>query len=125
MTGLIRKILVFCVLVAAFTAPSMAVAAGGQISFSGAIMEPTCGIGAGGMAAITSVSAEGTILGRFVCGSEPGQSSRPAVQPYTLSVVNLVSTTLASDHLIGYFVHYLKAAGKNEADLRLLTQTYE
>lgn len=126
MTGLIRKTLVSCMLVAAFAAPSLATAAGGRIAFSGAIVEPTCGVGSAPMAAITSSPVRGAqVLGRFVCDSGSGRSATAAVQPYALSVVNLASTPLAADRLIGYFAGYMKAAGKSEADLQLVTQTYE
>ncbi|WP_266159229.1 hypothetical protein [Dyella silvatica] len=128
MTGLIRKILVVCVLVAAFAAPSQAVAAGGRIAFSGAIVEPTCGVGSGPMAAIVAApvrAASAQSLGRFVCDSGAGRSATAAVQPYALSVVNIASTPWAADRLIGYFANYVKAAGQNQADLQLVTQTYE
>ena len=103
--------------------PSTAVAAGGRITFSGAIVEPTCSVstvdnaGAAANALQTEVRME-----RQAC-NRSGNASGGASPIYALTVMRLSGSV--SDQVLKYFDTYVKAGRSDVADPVLLTQTYE
>ncbi|AHX16467.1 hypothetical protein CH75_21880 [Dyella jiangningensis] len=110
MKGWIRKTGMGCVVALALGAP-LAHADGGRITFSGAIMEPTCTVG---FQRINEVQAKGAH--QYRCTEQVDATPGQAAQSYALSVTS--GSALPSDQLIGYFAHYLNA------DPKLVTQTY-
>ncbi|MFC4763671.1 hypothetical protein [Dyella koreensis] len=115
MRGLIRKTLAGCA-VALAMASFPVWADGGLITFSGAIVEPTCSVG---LQRIDAAEASAHPSLRYSCSESVGATSRRATQSYALSVSATSETPLASDPLIVYFANYLNAQPK------LVTQTYE
>ena len=111
MKGLRRWFWVGSVVAGLLGAPS-ARADGGQVAFSGAIVEPTCAVGA---QRIGDVQAQGSQ--HFHCTERAGVTPGQAAQAYQLTVA--LGDTLPSDRLIGYFAGYLNAQPK------LVTQTYD
>ncbi|MDG2539550.1 hypothetical protein P5Y53_17865 [Dyella jiangningensis] len=111
MKGWIRKTWMGCVVALALGVP-VAHADGGRIVFSGAIMEPTCTVGA---QRIDEVQTRGAR--QYRCTERADATPGQAAQSYALSVTR--GSALQSDQLIGYFAHYLNA------DPKLVTQTYD
>jgi hypothetical protein len=102
-------------LVAVAGLPGAAMADGGTIVFSGAIVEPTCAIGVQRIG-----DAQGTAAPRrYHCSEGTAATPGRLAQSYALSVSDTVGTPLASDPLIVYFAQYLSAQPK------LVTQTYD
>lgn len=112
MKGWIRRTWVGCVVALALGVPS-AYADGGRLVFSGAIVEPTCTVG---FQRIDEVQARGPR--QYRCTERADATPGQAAQSYALSVTSSESS-LPSDHLIGYFAHYLNT------DPKLVTQTYD
>lgn len=117
MMGLIRPMVAAC-LVCGLLGAGPAAAEGGRITFSGAVVVPTC--------AAQAESVAGTLPGRsFVCGASPqvaGHADTSSV--YRLSVVRLDGTTTAGSPLLQYFVGY--RASMHAADApQMVTRTYE
>lgn len=83
-----------------------------QLTFSGAVAEPTC---AAGVERIVEAQARGAQY--YHCTEQARATPGQAAQAYKLSVIT--GGALPSDRLIGYFASYLNAAPK------LVTQTYE
>ena len=110
----IRKTLMVGVALAA-VAPAMAMADGGTMVFSGAVVEPTCSVGAGRIG--SAQGAESPM--RFHCSERANATPGQLAQSYALSVSSTVGTPLASDPLIVYFAQYLSAQPQ------LVTQTYD
>jgi hypothetical protein len=109
-----RKTLVVALAAMAFV-PAMAVADGGTIVFSGAVVEPTCSVGTGRIG-----DAEAAVAPvRYRCTERVSATPGQRAQSYALSVNETVGTPLASDPLIVYFAQYLSAQPK------LVTQTYD
>ncbi|WP_143109334.1 hypothetical protein [Dyella sp. OK004] len=112
---MIRKTLAGCAI--ALTMASLPVwADGGLITFSGAIVEPTCSVG---LQRIDAAEASAHPSQRYSCSERAGTTSGLAAQSYALSVGTTSETPLASDPLIVYFANYLNVQPK------LVTQTYE
>ena len=102
-------------LVALAMVPAAAMADGGTIVFSGAIVEPTCSVGAQRIDA-----AQATLPpSRYRCSENANATPGQRAQSYALAVSDTVGTPLASDPLIVYFAQYLSAQPK------LVTQTYD
>ena len=99
------------VLLMALFIPFIATAADQRIVFSGAIVEPTCGIAA----------SQGTAAApqRLTCAAANHASANPI---YVLTTRRL--SGLESDHVLEYFDAYVKA-GRPDAAPILLTQTYD
>lgn len=110
----IRKTLMVGLVAMAF-APAAAMADGGTIVFSGAVVEPTCSVGAQRIG-----DAQGAVSPvRFHCSERANATPGQLAQSYALSVSSTSGTPLASDPLIVYFAQYLSAQPK------LVTQTYD
>lgn len=105
-------------LVAALVLAPAARAAGGQITFSGMIVEPTCAIGPDAMASLLS-RAQNVVASGGRCA--PALASAQAGSRYDLAVSTLAVGQQA-DQLLSYFAGNAQAAG---ATARLVTQTYE
>lgn len=115
--------LIAACLCAATLVPSRAVAANERITFSGAVVEPTCGISSVDSAA-AAANAAGTHfqVERWAC-IKHGSASREASPSYTLTVMRLSGSI--SDPVLKYFETYVLAGRSDVAGPVLLTQTYE
>ena len=111
MKALRRWCWVGCV-VAGLLGATSARADGGQVNFSGAIVEPTCSVG---VQRIGEVQTQGSQ--HFHCTERAGVTPGQAAQAYQLTVA--LGDALPADRLIGYFAGYLNAQPK------LVTQTYD
>ena len=99
-------------------------ALGGRITFTGAIVEPTCSASAAAIDAVASMRASrDATQSRFECGTT--QRTVDSGQHYSLAVASLDGATINHDRVLEYFVGYLKAAGNNAATAKLVTQTFE
>ncbi|HEY8586402.1 MAG TPA: hypothetical protein VIL60_06670 [Rhodanobacter sp.] len=93
-------------------------AASGSITFSGAVLEPTC--------SNVSVSADaGSVANRlpqrFTCGqtaTDPGRS-------YSQTVTELDANAVANDRLLGYWASYASSAGTDKPAATLVIHIYE
>lgn len=96
-------------------AASSAVAADGHVSFSGAVVEPTCSVDTALIAADhADVHATAT---RQVCG----HSATAAGVSYASQTIGLDAAVTANDRLLAYFA----GNQKDQADARLVVRTYE
>ncbi|WP_143525771.1 type 1 fimbrial protein [Rhodanobacter sp. C05] len=103
--------------------PSMAVAASGRITFSGAIVEPTCSVStADSTAAAADATQTGVHMERLAC-NRSGNASRGGSPIYALTVMRLSGSV--ADQVLKYFDAYVKAGRSDVADPVLLTQIYE
>jgi type 1 fimbria pilin len=102
-------------LVAMASVPAVSVADGGTIAFSGAVVEPTCSVGAERIGDARSAATPQ----RYRCSERANATPGQLAQSYALSVSDTVGTSLATDPLIVYFAQYLSAQPK------LVTQTYD
>jgi type 1 fimbria pilin len=126
MKGWIRRTCMGCVVAFAFGVP-FAHADGGTITFSGAVVEPTCSAGSGSIAALSSPQhAAASSRQHFRCGEvSPGADSGVASpSSYKLTVEPLESSSLGTDRLVSYFSGYVKAT-QADARMNLVTQAYE
>jgi hypothetical protein len=103
--------------------PSTAVAASGRITFSGAIVEPTCSVStADNTAAAVDASQTEVRMDRLAC-NRSGNASGGASPTYALTVMRLSGSV--SDQVLKYFDAYVKEGRSDGADPVLLTQTYD
>lgn len=106
----------------AFT-PAEASAAGGQIMFSGAVVEPTCSVSTSESTAIAAVAPGKEIeVQRLACAGS-GNPTIVVRRMYALTAVRLSSSV--PDPVLRYFDAYVKASRPDATDPVLLTQTYE
>lgn len=92
----------------------------GSISFSGAVVEPTCTV----VASDGIASPQGAGVARpdlRSCGS----TASDAGQTYTRSVVQLDAASVARDRLLNYYAGYAGAGAAGQPDVRLVVRTYE
>lgn len=94
---------------------------GGSISFSGAVVEPTCSISDTRMDVASTRSNASGPSQRFACGS--ADTAADAGRVYALTEVKLDAAAIGNDRVLAYFADYLGDAGL--ADARLVTQTFE
>jgi hypothetical protein len=120
MMGPIRPVVAACLvcgMLLAFTAR----AESGRITFSGAVVVPTCAI-----PVAAAAETSGSVLAhRFsACGGRPqaasGHDDAPA---YALSVAHLNDAATTGSPLLQYFAGYL--APSHAADAEVVTRTYE
>jgi type 1 fimbria pilin len=95
-----------------------ALAASGEIVFSGSIVESTCNVASAQIGAIAPRIA----TSRLSCG-RPVAGSNGAPQTYVMTQTRLSSSE--SDRVLKYFDTYVKAGRPDAADPTLLTQTYD
>jgi len=113
-----------CVVALGLGAP-LAYAEGGTITFSGAVLAPTCSAGNAGVAAMTAVQRTALSRQRFDCGGSPGGDTHAVPTSYTLTVEPLDASALSADRLVSYFSTYVKASGHEDAHVDLVTQAYD
>ena len=118
MKGWIRRTWLGCVVALTLGAP-LAYADGGTITFSGAVVTPTCSVDSGGT---STLPVSGT---RFGCGGAAASFSTQSPQAYTVSVEPLGSSSLSTDRLITYFSGYVRASVPGDTHMQLVTQAYD
>ncbi|MDR3444856.1 MULTISPECIES: type 1 fimbrial protein [unclassified Dyella] len=124
MKGWTRKTWIGCVVALALGAP-LAHADGGTITFSGAVVTPTCSMGGSDSAPATQGMAH-TSRTRFGCsGTADASFSAKAPQAYTVSVESLESSSLGADRLVSYFSGYVRASVPGDVHMQLVTQAYD
>lgn len=101
---------------------SVAKAANGRISFSGAVVEPTCTVPAHQLAnSIATPAVDARVPLRLVCG----QTATNPGRFYARTVVSVDAATIADDRLLAYFASYANAQADDEPPARLVIRTYE
>jgi hypothetical protein len=94
---------------------------GGRMTFTGAIVEPTCAVQAASVETLVARSSVQHRLNRVTCAGPDIAAITPQI--YSLSVVRLSS--LEADRVLKYFETYVKASRPDAAEPVLLTETYE
>jgi hypothetical protein len=120
MTGPLFNTLLAACLGAAVLGASSAKAMEGRITFTGAVVEPTCTVSSedeGLQRAAFAASSR-----RLACGSATDIVTGSA-SSYVLVVAALNGPDSTGDHLLDYFVGYLSPSARAEA--KLVTRTYE
>ncbi len=106
-------------LLAAF---SVAEASGGRISFSGAVVEPTCSVPTHDLAAsLPGPAAHPSSPLRLVCGrtaTDPGR-------PYSRVVLDLDAARGADDRLLNYMIRRASPASTGGTSYKLVVRTYD
>lgn len=119
MMGLIHPMVAACLMCGMFLALP-ARAESGRITFSGAVVVPTCAVpveaAAGTGGGITGGHA-------FVCAGRSQAERHADVSIYRLSVVHLDDAATVGSPLLRYFVGY--RASMNAVDAQMVTRTYE
>ncbi|MFZ0871322.1 MAG: hypothetical protein WAM90_11430 [Rhodanobacter sp.] len=95
-------------------------AAGGRITFTGAIVESTCGVTAENVAILATGAPAQNPLHATCTGAN---AAAVAPQVYRVSVVRLSDSV--TDRVLKYFDNYVKASGPDAKDPVLVTQIYE
>jgi hypothetical protein len=112
-SGLVGSAGMALAMLAAF---SVAKASNGRISFSGAVLEPTCPV-AEQQLVVEIPGKAGSVPRRLICGqtaTDPGRS-------YSRVVVDLDAASVADDRLLAYF-----ARNQNgPVAAKLIVRTYE
>lgn len=115
MMGFIHPVLAACLTCGIFLSLP-ARAQGGRVTFSGAIVVPTC---SSQLESPVGMVVSGPVQ-RFACGTSPGGAVH---SNYRLSVTELDATKVVSDPLLHYFAG---SGGTSQvATTRMLTRTYE
>ncbi|WP_445145576.1 hypothetical protein [Dyella sp. Tek66A03] len=122
MKGWIRRTWLVCVVALAQGVPA-AYASGGTITFVGAIMAPTCSTTDARIEGVANASASHASNSRFVC--EDRNTTFDPAQSFTLNVTTIQASGMADDRVLSYFAGYAKAAGSDEAAVKLVTQTFQ
>lgn len=95
----------------------------GRITFSGAVVEPSCSaVTEENLMALADPSPARGGQTRRTC-ARPGNTAGAASRIYALTIVRLSSSV--PDRVLQYFDAYVKADRAGAADPLLLTQTYE
>jgi hypothetical protein len=116
-----------CLLVSVLGASAVKAGGGGTIdgtiTFVGAVVEPTCSIGAEQdvVSVVASAAATQQSHQRSCAGANP--TSAQVSRIYNVGVVHL--SNAESDQVLRYFANYVRAAKSGSADPVLVTQTYE
>lgn len=95
--------------------PVAAQAAHGEISFSGAVVTPTCAIEASPLQGAPTESSEA----RHRCGATASDAGRS----YSRMDVRLADAVVTGDPLLGYFSSYAAANGGKAA--KVVVRTYD
>jgi hypothetical protein len=96
-------------------------AQGGRISFSGAVVEPTCSAEGTPDGASQPPPADRWAPGRLTCGQTPTRPGRS----YSRRVVSLDAAAIANDRLLDYFASYANAGSAGGVSPKLVVRTYE
>ncbi len=106
-------------LLAAF---SVAEAGNGRISFSGAVVQPTCTVADHQLAVSVAVPvAEAQAPQRLVCG----QTATDPGRPYSRVVVDLDAVRAADDRLLNYMIRRSSPAVASSTPYKLVVRTYD
>jgi hypothetical protein len=100
--------------------PSIATAADQRIVFSGAILEPTCGVVVSRQTTVGN-GARSLPTQRSTCAASNNATANSPI--YVLSGRRL--SDVESDHVLEYFDAYVRAGRPDAVDPTLLTQTYD
>jgi len=92
----------------------------GSISFSGAVVEPTCAV----------VASDGAPAPQGTGGARPdlrscGRTAGDAGQTYARNVVQLDAASVARDRLLDYYAGYAGTGPTGQPDVRLVVRTYQ
>jgi hypothetical protein len=121
MMGLIRPVVAACLVCGMFLAHPARAESGGRITFSGAIVVPTC---AAPVAAATLANSGHSSSRTFICGDRSQAAAGTAdISSYELSVTQLGVDETTGSPLLQYYAGYLAAA--HGGDARMVTRTYE
>lgn len=101
-------------------ASSQVCAADGRVTFSGAVVEPTCAPAINGMPSPESSEASSTM--RFGCGAGPAGSAASG-QMFERTVTRLAANEAIP--VLKYFSDYVAASQPGTERPVLVTQTYE
>jgi hypothetical protein len=96
-------------------------ATGGRITFTGAIVESTCGVTPENAATLVASASAQNLLHQATCAGPNAAAVAPQV--YRVSVVRLSDSE--PDRVLKYFDNYVKASGLEARDPVLVTQIYE
>ncbi|MFK2893451.1 hypothetical protein [Dyella flagellata] len=98
---------------------------GGTITFTGAVVEPTCSVAAmpADMNLVVSAAQVHQSLQRSCSDTSAAAAVASASRPYLVDVASLSGTQ--SDRVLQYFANYVRAAQPESANPVLVTQTYE
>lgn len=96
-------------------------AANERITFTGAIVEPTCGVNIERVATLVTAASGSGVPHSDMCGRP--NTTVVASQIYTVSVVRL--SDAEPDRVLRYFSDYVRAGQVNAPSPILVTQTYE
>lgn len=121
-TGPLRTVLAGC-LCAMLFGVSTAQAASGRITFSGAIVEPTCGMNAQSAATLMADASAQGVSHPVTCGGSNAVAGTADAQAYTVTVARL--SDAEPDHVLRYFSDYVRASQANAPNPALVTQTYQ
>jgi hypothetical protein len=91
-------------------------AQGGRISFSGAVLAPTCSA-----SGVSRMDKDGADAAAMVCDrttTDPGRT-------YARQVISLDAAHVANDPLLGYFAGYAKSEGLDGGQPKLVVRTYD
>jgi hypothetical protein len=123
----ISSLLVSAAVVGMLCIPRVAAASGsidgsgGRITFTGAIVESTCGVTAESAAALATGAPKENLLHQATCTGPNAAAVAPQI--YRVSAVRLSDSV--SDRVLKYFDNYVKASGPEAKDPVLVTQIYE
>lgn len=122
MTGSLGSRLAGCVFTAltALVVNSTVCAATGHITFSGAVIEPTCST----EQVLIGSSADTIVVlsnGRRSCGRTAVTTGRS----YSQVVTNLSSADLKHDSLLAYFASYARASDAGTVAAKVIVHTYD
>lgn len=97
-------------------------AGGGQINFTGAVVEPTCAIDAAAADPASGLLPVAVQAPRHLtCGRTATDSGRA----YSRTVFTLDATGVANDRLLSYFASYAAPVGHGGAGAILVVRTYD
>jgi hypothetical protein len=120
MSGLVRLTTVAICLLSGLLYALPATAAGGRMTFSGAVVVPTCTARSESVEAMAgNIPSEGS----FICGVQSQATVSADTSTYRLSVVALDGATMAGNQLLQYYAGY--RASTHAADAKMVTRTYE
>jgi len=110
-----------CIPRAAAASGSIDASASGRITFTGAIVDSTCGVTAESAGTLASGALEQNLPHRTTCTGPNAETVGP--QMYVVAVVRLSGSV--PDQVLKYFDNYVKASAPDAKDPLLVTQTYE
>lgn len=112
-----------CALVTALmlTGVSCAQAATGRISFSGAVVEPTCSTVDVQISAKSAARVKPDATRQLSCGATATNPGRA----YSSSVITIDSAMIGNDPLLAHLANYAPAFRSADRSARLVINTYE